>query len=518
MQEENRKFSGKERLITGLLNWETMPHVDFSRLVTKIIGRPTVVINLQELPHSTPAWTRRFYTHEEFAHRAAWVKQAAEGIFPVETKVIPEWEDTWTRTALNPQPMNIRMGHKPLAQVPQTSFAHRLPGKFAPTFSVILTPDRRWSGEQLWCHITGLTPDTLENCPKGNGIKHHTFFHELAETLQTAEPHTARTMASDARAWLGEIDANFFAPETLSHCRELISSISPDQSKLVDETLQKVPEARTLSGFHDAQLHDTVIFHDDNLISSFVPSGLTQLYSRMSGVQRSAMTNWLVNLELRARSIALLANIQIIQNSEDMKSCGCLWLSEQWTNIRQDKIPPNLRALFDAAMSPQWALLVKPQQKLPALKALLSQQRISCPITEEGANLVARAAGYFCPRSLDAQLDMVPFSTYGRNMGIVRSSHTNLAPNPVSPADQLINALLAAAAHSAAKSPAAAQVAQSTAKELLARRALPASISVGNAAIPPTSEAARPEADKNPHKLPEETAWAFIRRTSPGRT
>ena len=372
---------------------DTTDSVKLSRELSKIVGRPALVVWLDEMPHafSDPSHLRA-YAEEEVAARAAFLAARAKEALPHAAL----WKDkdwSWEPAAAfnAPNSSHLRTGAKHVGNLGRV-LPSRLEGACWNRGGVVFGSDRNWSVAQCWSSLSCLGDTLLARFPKGKGIRGYLLLHEIAHLLQRQPTLDFLTTGSEAenfaRNFKAEADADLFALTMMnSMARRLESQGDFDRAHDLRETVLAVKHARALNGFLYGMPHYWVApmldvcggsaWHEPCVAQQPTPEACLQ-----------------AGYVVRALVYARVTGIRLPSGFDAMQSLVKDWQAQ---TLRDD----GLRAKMDNAFGGpfNWGGVNHVAQSIPALRDIIREGVITDPLTLRYATLVLDAAESFAPRA-----------------------------------------------------------------------------------------------------------------------
>lgn len=380
-----------------LLQENGMTAGEFSREVSRLMGRPVLVVRLDDLPHHKKGGG---FTDSELSERAEALREMAETEVPSEI-----WKQyKWTVAAESHEPTNDGLcTPEKFAGLPtQAPLSRRIPNACWKKAGVVFLPETYLTPREMWTDMIGLddmptrkNPNgrwnhPLERIPPGDSVRIYTRRHELVH-LEQQHPN-CNTELTDDRRNLAELDADIGAFSDLRWMAGLPNTSDAKRNELL-ETSQGIMHVRALQTFIKSTKPYcfTVAFdahaYDAQTVSPEWEAHLSVNYGK----------NWLAAYELRLRVLA------------EMGIEGLEHLPRDSFSIRQHLVglaahAPVDQKIYDAMghylEAPyNWSGL-DPADTLPILRDIVNNGEIDSPFTRRNANLVLQAVDYFKPSLL----------------------------------------------------------------------------------------------------------------------
>lgn len=191
---------------------DVLAYQSFSRQLSKLAGRPIVVVNLADLPHAfkTPQDIEGQalpYSDEQVRERSAALQDLCKASLPDVDEDLWMSGDWVFHTVKHPGPnVGALHGHAGKDQEPESVLTPRMKGDCWSRAAIVLVPDRRWSDKAMWSYRTGLNLNDIVKYARGEGAKILSFFHELGHILQLGALFDKETPSSVR--WAYESDAD----------------------------------------------------------------------------------------------------------------------------------------------------------------------------------------------------------------------------------------------------------------------------------------------------------------------
>lgn len=423
---------------------DEMPRRAFSRAISEVVGRPVLVVDLEDMPYAptrreTGNHTEANFTPEQINARAHYLQTEAQAVLPEAKPLWEHWK--WAEITANicaPNIDEMLVKFDPNADpVGAKNRPARLIGDFWDSAAVIFAPDRRWTVAQEWQNLTGLG-NLLEYHPPGSGVRTYTGGHETTHVLQrrqSMDKSHSHPQQAELAKWVIERDADKLPLHQLKqlghkllvyakqhNLRGEAMQANRDERRALVETAVAVKHMRALSSFLVSTPRYWIALGLDSpqrlglLPEPRDPTNQEAADKFLASARQAAEKSLLVGYEVRWRVAAQLAGTPLTKSSKEVqaeikewwdnpgpgKQAGTphwelnYWFSDIFSRDKQAKSPDELKKNFF------WGTVNDVRAAIPALKEVIASGAMTDPLAVRNSNLILNAAYYFMPSMKNA--------------------------------------------------------------------------------------------------------------------
>lgn len=353
--------------------------VTLSQKISKILGRPVLVVNLADIPHA-PLITSgaAAFTATQISERSAALQDMAHEALPDASHLWRDWKWGFIASSHEATSDFIRNGPIP----PEKAMPERMAGPFWNKAGIIVMPDRRVMLQEAW-------PEALEDYYLG-----HEAGHVMQSCPAVESPH-------DAWRWESEIDSDRGSFNAMKiYSRHVSSSISDE----LHETIVSVKHDRARQGFLNAPpIYWSAL--------SFDQADVTYERALLAGY------------ELRLRVYADANTLQLPSSSEGIQKLITDWRQHRGpsgyqhpSHIRElDQLEHIFGSLYVDTWNFGWARVGCSDNAVDILQKVQGQS--SDPLARRNAELIVAAHEYFKDdRNSPKRTNVAPLSNNPANL------------------------------------------------------------------------------------------------------
>ncbi len=402
-----------------------MDRGEFSREVSRLMGRPVLVMHLDELPHHNP---NGVYSSDQLKDRVEALKAITAAEVP--SKVWDRWNWKNSAGACEPTHFSLCTPEALTDLAAAAPLGRRMPNSCWKKAGIVFLPETHITSEEIWTSMAGLddppndkNPEgrwnhALEHIPPGDSVRTYLRRHELCH-IEQQHPNCNAELSDDRRN-LSELDADMGAFSDIRWLAGQRDTPSQTREELLENS-QGIMHIRAMQSFlkYGKPYCFTVAFdtqdYDADTVSPEYEAKLTGNYGQ----------NWLAAYELRLRVLAGLdrEDTEILKDRLPKDSAGIRrHLIGMAACAPEDQEVYNaIRPYFESPFN--WAG-IDPAVSLPVLRDIVDAEEIDHKLARRNAALVLQAVDYFKPSLLEGvRTSLAPahpqiYRETGRNAGV----------------------------------------------------------------------------------------------------